>query len=97
MDRPPDPDRLNGLADVVDAQDLCALMSRDEDGFVRWDSAQTLATRAIRGVQAQMDSGAAPPTVEPLFLQAAASYITAVLLAESSPCGYFFERRRQIS
>ena len=28
--------------------DLRALMSRDDDGFVRWDSAQALATRVIR-------------------------------------------------
>jgi aminopeptidase N len=37
--------------------DLCALMRRDADGFVRWDSAQTLATRVIRGVEEHLQAG----------------------------------------
>jgi len=33
---------------------LCALMSRDSDGFVRWDSAQALATRVIVDWEARL-------------------------------------------
>jgi aminopeptidase N len=36
---------------------LYALMSRDGDGFVRWDSSQKLAVRAIDAVQQQQASG----------------------------------------
>ena len=37
--------------------DLCALMRRDDDGFVRWDSAQTLATQVIVDVQRALPDG----------------------------------------
>ena len=33
---------------------LCQLMSRDDDGFVRWDSAQSLALQVIEQVQEQL-------------------------------------------
>ena len=49
--------------------DLCALMSRDDDGFVRWDSAQALATRVINEVEAQIRQSAAA-VVDPLLIEA---------------------------
>ena len=49
--------------------DLCALMRRDNDGFVRWDSAQALATRVISEVEQQLLTGA-PLRVEPLLIAA---------------------------
>jgi aminopeptidase N len=49
--------------------DLCALMRRDDDGFVRWDSAQALATRVISEVEQQLLTGAAP-VVDPLLIEA---------------------------
>ncbi len=66
----PVPSLLRGFSAPVrlrydySVQDLCALMSRDDDGFVRWDAAQALATRAIEAVQAG-------EPVEPLLLGAA--------------------------
>jgi len=51
------------------AADLYALMSRDGDGFVRWDSSQQLAVRAIGEVEQQLQSGE-DPVVEPLLPQA---------------------------
>ncbi|MEP5567706.1 MAG: aminopeptidase N [Halioglobus sp.] len=38
-------------------QSLCQLMSRDDDGFVRWDSAQSLALQVIAQVQEQLTQG----------------------------------------
>ncbi len=49
--------------------DLCALMRRDADGFVRWDSAQALATRVIGEVEKQLLTGA-PLRVDPLLIEA---------------------------
>ncbi len=49
--------------------DLCALMRRDGDGFVRWDSAQAFATRIIGEVEVQLASGTLP-AVDPLFIEA---------------------------
>lgn len=49
--------------------DLCALMRRDADGFVRWDSAQVLAIRVIEEVERQLFTGAVP-LVDPLFIAA---------------------------
>ncbi len=57
---------------------LCQLMSRDDDGFVRWDSAQTLAIGVITEVQQQLDSGQ-PVLVDPLLLGACSQ-----LLADES-------------
>ncbi len=48
---------------------LCELMSRDDDGFVRWDSAQSLARRIIEEVQGQLARGD-EPQVDPLLAQA---------------------------
>jgi aminopeptidase N len=48
---------------------LCALIRRDDDGFVRWDSAQALATRVIHEVEAKLASGAMP-AVDPLLVNA---------------------------
>jgi len=50
-------------------EDLCELMSRDSDGFVRWDSAQSLAVQVIGEVQEQIAAGA-PVIVEPLLIRA---------------------------
>ena len=58
--------------------ELYALMSRDGDGFVRWDSAQALATRVIREVQAQLQAGA-PVAVDSLLIEACGN-----LLADES-------------
>ena len=46
-------------------EDLCALMRRDDDGFVRWDSAQTLATQVINEVESQLAGG--DSVVDPLL------------------------------
>ena len=51
------------------ADDLYALMSRDGDGFVRWDSSQQLAVRAIHEVEQQLQNGV-DTAVEPLLPQA---------------------------
>ncbi|MFV8816457.1 aminopeptidase N [Haliea sp. E17] len=48
---------------------LCELMSRDDDGFVRWDSAQSLARRVIEEVQQQLAAGQAA-RVDVLLAQA---------------------------
>ncbi|MDG1946140.1 MAG: aminopeptidase N [Halioglobus sp.] len=50
-------------------EDLCALMRRDGDGFVRWDSAQSLATRIIFEVEAQLLADT-PLDVDPLLISA---------------------------
>ncbi|PLW67164.1 aminopeptidase N [Pseudohalioglobus lutimaris] len=57
---------------------LCQLMSRDDDGFVRWDSAQALATQVITQVQQQL-AARQTVVVDPLLLQACAQ-----LLADES-------------
>ncbi len=49
--------------------DLCALMRRDGDGFVRWDSAQALATRVIGEVEKQLLTGV-PTVVDSLLVTA---------------------------
>ncbi len=49
--------------------DLRALMSRDDDGFVRWDSAQALATRVINEVEQQIQA-TSTVKLEPLFIDA---------------------------
>jgi len=62
--RRPVPSLLRGFSAPVRLQydysvdDLCALMSRDDDGFVRWDAAQALSTRVIAEVEAQLTVGA---------------------------------------
>ena len=50
-------------------EDLCALMRRDGDGFVRWDSAQSLATRIIFEAEAHLLTNT-PPVVDPLLVSA---------------------------
>ncbi len=50
-------------------EDLCALIRRDSDGFVRWDSAQALAIRVIGEVEAQLQDDA-EPAVDGLFIDA---------------------------
>lgn len=54
--------------------DLRALMSRDGDGFVRWDSAQALATRVILEVEEQIRRSA-PVAVDPLLVDACRSLL----------------------
>ncbi|MEZ5501361.1 MAG: aminopeptidase N [Halioglobus sp.] len=71
----PVPSLLRGFSAPVRLQyeyskdELCALMRRDDDGFVRWDSAQALATRVIREVEEQLGAGLSV-TVDPLLLAA---------------------------
>jgi aminopeptidase N len=54
---------------------LYALMSRDDDGFVRWDSAQALATRVIGEVQEQLQRGVEQPEADPLLAEACNSLL----------------------
>ncbi|PLW82633.1 aminopeptidase N [Kineobactrum sediminis] len=49
--------------------DLCALMSREADGFVRWDASQQLALRVLSDTQGQLAADSAV-VVEPQFLEA---------------------------
>lgn len=51
------------------AEDLYALMSREEDGFVRWDASQQFALRVLSQVQIQQAAGQ-NLTIEPLYLAA---------------------------
>ena len=44
-------------------------MRRDGDGFVRWDSAQSLATRIIFEAEAHLLTNT-PPVVDPLLVSA---------------------------
>lgn len=55
-------------------EDLFALMSRDDDGFVRWDSAQALAAMVIGEVMQQMSNGD-QVTVDPLLSEACAALL----------------------
>ena len=55
-------------------QDLYALMIGDADGFVRWDSAQALATQVITEVERQIASGE-PGTVDPLLFEAVSALL----------------------
>ncbi len=50
-------------------EDLCALMSRDDDGFVRWDASQQLALSVLDEVQQQIGRGDVPE-VDALYLDA---------------------------
>ena len=54
--------------------DLYALMSRDADGFVRWDSAQSLAIQVIQEVEQQVQKSAAI-VVDPLLPEACRSLL----------------------
>ena len=71
----PVPSLLRGFSAPVrleydyDRASLCQLMSRDDDGFVRWDSAQTLALQVITEVQQQLSRGESA-AVDPLLTQA---------------------------
>jgi aminopeptidase N len=58
--------------------DLCALMSRDADGFVRWDAAQQLMGAVLGDVQAALAAGDTP-RLDPLLTEACRS-----LLADST-------------
>jgi aminopeptidase N len=55
-------------------EDLCALMRGDSDGFVRWDSAQALATRVITEVESQLLAGA-ETVVDSLYINACATLL----------------------
>jgi aminopeptidase N len=55
-------------------EDLFALMSRDDDGFVRWDSAQALATRVIGEVETQLQRGE-PAVPDPRLAEACSSLL----------------------
>ena len=56
-------------------QDLYALMTRDDDGFVRWDSAQSLAVRVIVEAEQQLRDGAAAQ-VDPLLVEACSGLLS---------------------
>jgi aminopeptidase N len=62
------------LAYSFGRSDLCALMSRDDDGFVRWDSAQSLAIQVIQDVEKQIQASA-EAIVDPLLLEACRSLL----------------------
>ncbi|MCB1855255.1 MAG: aminopeptidase N [Halieaceae bacterium] len=74
MERPV-PSLLRGFSAPVrleydfSAAELRALMARDDDGFVRWDSAQALAIRVLGEVQSQLRAGQ-EPRVNSLLLDA---------------------------
>jgi len=55
--------------------DLCQLMSRDDDGFVRWDAGQQLSVDVIQDVQRQLQAGEAV-TVDSRLAEAVAALIT---------------------
>jgi aminopeptidase N len=59
--------------------DLYALMSRDSDGFVRWDSAQKLALGVIVEVEQQIAEGVGL-RVDPLLAQACGNLLADELL-----------------
>jgi aminopeptidase N len=71
----PVPSLLRGFSAPVRLQcdlgrdDLYALMSRDGDGFVRWDSAQQLALGVIAEIQQQIETKT-EPSVDPLLVEA---------------------------
>lgn len=72
---PPVPSLLRSFSAPVRLQsqstreDFYALMSRDDDGFVRWDSGQQMALSVIDEVQSDMAAGR-EPTVDPLLMRA---------------------------
>jgi aminopeptidase N len=76
----PIPSLLRGFSAPVRLQfdyrkeDLCALMRRDDDGFVRWDSAQALASRVIFEMQSLLSAGA-QAVVDPLLVTACADLL----------------------
>jgi aminopeptidase N len=76
----PVPSLLRGFSAPVrldyryNRDDLCALMSRDGDGFVRWDASQQLAVQVIREVEQQLQGGLTT-TVDPLLPEAVAALL----------------------
>jgi len=77
---PPIPSLLRGFSAPVrlhypySSADLCQLMSRDGDGFVRWDAAQLLGVRTVQEVQLQLLHDG-PISVNPLLGQACAGVL----------------------
>lgn len=57
------------------ADDLYALMSRDGDGFVRWDASAQLAVRAIHEIEQQLQNGE-DLSIEPLLPQACGNLLS---------------------
>ncbi|MHA7816824.1 MAG: aminopeptidase N [Pseudohaliea sp.] len=55
-------------------EQLRALMTRDGDGFVRWDAGQQLMVAALDDVQAALAAGGAP-TLDPLLAEACAALL----------------------
>jgi aminopeptidase N len=80
LPEPPVPALLRGFSAPVRLEylyttaELCALMSAEEDGFVRWDAAQQLALRVLASAQQQLASGEAV-VVEPQYLAAIAALL----------------------
>jgi len=76
----PIPSLLRGFSAPVRLQydysrsDLCALMRRDADGFVRWDSAQVLALGVIQEVESLVLAGA-QPRVDVMYIDACADLL----------------------
>lgn len=76
----PVPSLLRGFSAPVrlhfdySSEDLCALMRRDGDGFVRWDCAQALATRVITQVESQLSAGEST-VVDSLLVEACADLL----------------------
>ncbi|MEQ8800400.1 MAG: DUF3458 domain-containing protein, partial [Haliea sp.] len=72
---PPVPALLRGFSAPVrldydySSAELCALMSLEDDGFVRWDAAQQLALRVLDTAQQQLAANAAV-AVDALYLEA---------------------------
>jgi aminopeptidase N len=82
---PPVPALLRGFSAPVrlnydySSADLCALMSREEDGFLRWDAAQQFALRVLDTAQQQLAAGASV-AVDPLYLEACGELLANPLL-----------------
>jgi aminopeptidase N len=77
----PVPSLLRGFSAPVrldyeySSRELCALMTRDDDGFVRWDSAQALSLRVINELAGQGGEGE-DARVDDLLLQAFRDLLT---------------------
>ncbi len=77
----PVPSLLRGLSAPVrleyaySKQDLYALMTRDDDGFVRWDSAQSLTVRVITEVEQQLREDTSVQ-VDPLLVEACSGLLS---------------------
>ena len=75
VEEKPVPSLLRGFSAPVrlnygySRSDLCALISRDEDEFVRWDASQQLAVQIINEVELAIQQDL-PVSIDPIILEA---------------------------